>query len=138
MFGNNYKKNSKRLLEICEHYIEEYEKNSPKSFLSCKEDMLHSIRLQIEAEKADVAKWKDYDTNYIEIAHSMLAHTSFDLLASGRYHLYYGILNPMRCTSTLMAVYDGAMEWGVKNGLIDNDTKKEQHDYLIKCISEVG
>jgi hypothetical protein len=138
MFGNHFKKNSKRLLDICEHYIEEYEKNSPKKFLSCKEDMLHSIRLQIEAEKADIAKWKDYDTDYIEIAHSTLAHTAFDLLASGRYHLHYGVLNPMRCSSCLMEVYTQSMVWAVKKGIIDEETRKEQLDYLIKCISEIG
>ena len=137
-FGNNYKKNAKRLIDICEHYIDEYEKESPQRWLSCKEDMLTSIRHQIEAEKDDVATWKDYNTDYIEIAHSMLAHTSFDLLASGRYHLYYGVLSPRKCSSALMSVYNGTMQWGVRKGIIDEATRQEQYQYLIKCISEVG
>ena len=100
--------------------------------------MLAEIKARVEADKKDVATWKDYDTDYIEIAHSLLAHASFDLLASGRYHIYYGVLNPMRCSSCLMAVYNGSMMWAVNKGLIDENTRKEQYSYLIKCIGEVG
>ena len=138
MFGNNFKKNAKRLIDICEHYINEYELQAARKIPSCKSDLLTEIKLRIEADKKDVATWKDYDTNYIEIAHSLLAHASFDLLASGRYHIYYGVLNPMKCTSCLMAVYNGSMMWAVKKGVIDEETRKEQHSYLLQCISEVG
>ncbi|MBR2478953.1 MAG: hypothetical protein IKB47_00930 [Clostridia bacterium] len=138
MFGNNFKKNSKRLVDICEHFIDEYELQATRKIPSCKNDMLAEIKARVEADKKDVATWKDYDTDYIEIAHSLLAHASFDLLASGRYHIYYGVLNPMRCSSCLMAVYNGSMMWAVNKGLIDENTRKEQYSYLIKCIGEVG
>lgn len=138
MFGNNYKKNAKRLVGVCEHFIEEYELQSQRTLPSCKSDMLDEIKKRINADKADVATWKDYDTDYIKIAHSLLANVSFDLLASGHYHIYYGVLNPMRCSSCLLAVYNGSMKWAVSNGLIDEETQQEQYDYLLKCISEIG
>ena len=138
MFGNNYKKNAKRLTDVCEHFIVEYELKSPRTNPSCKNDMLVEIKRRIEADKKDVATWKDYDTDYIKIAHSLLANVSFDLLASGRYHIYYGVLNPLQCSSCLLAVYNGSMQWAVGKGLIDEDTRKEQYDYLLKCISEIG
>ena len=38
----------------------------------------------------------------------------------------------------LMLVYDKAMAYGVKIGMITKEEKKEQRAYLLKCISEVG
>ena len=138
MFGNNYKKNAKRLIDVCEHFIDEYELQSTRIIPSCKNDMLAEIKARVEADKKDVATWKDYDTDYIQIAHSLLANVSFDLLASGRYHIYYGVLNPMQCSSALLAVYNGSMKWAVNKEIIDEDVRKEQYDYLLKCISEIG
>ena len=68
----------------------------------------------------------------------MLAQATFDMLASGRYHLYTGILNPLNCSANLMLVYDNSMSYGVKIGMITKEEKKEQREYLLKCISEVG
>ena len=138
MFGNNYRKNAKRLVDICEHFIEEYEAQSAQRIPSCKNDLLTEIKARVEADKKDIATWKDYDTDYIKIGHSLLANASFDLLASGHYHIYYGVLNPMTCSACLMAVYNGSMKWAVNKGLIDEDTRKEQYEYLLKCISEIG
>ena len=138
MFGNNYRKNAKRLIDICEHFIDEYESQSTKRIPSCKTDLLAEIKARVEADKKDIATWRDYDTDYIKIGHSLLANASFDLLASGHYHIYYGVLNPMKCSACLMAVYNGSMIWAVNKGIIDEDTRKEQYDYLLQCISEIG
>ena len=87
---------------------------------------------------AELAEWKDYDTDYIKIAHVMLANAAFDLLASGTYHIYYGELNPMNCSWNMMDVYKASMEYALKNNFIDEATRKEQYEYLLKCILEVG
>jgi hypothetical protein len=60
------------------------------------------------------------------------------MLASGRYHVYKGILNPMNCSSNLMLIYDNSMDYGVSIGMITKQEKEEQRKYLLKRISEVG
>lgn len=136
-FGNrNFKKNSTRLLNICEKLIEEYQTNSSKP--SCKKDLMELIEERVVAAKDEITEWQDYDTDYIKIAHTMLANITFDLLVSGKYHLYAGFLNPMSCADNLMDVYKASMEYGVKTNLLDEETKKEQYEYLITCISQIG
>ena len=76
--------------------------------------------------------------NFEKVAHTILAHTTFDMLASGRYHLYARILNPMNCSANLMLIYDKAMDYGVKIGMVTKDEQAQQRAYLLECISEVG
>lgn len=137
LFTNrNYKKNSTRLLNICKELIEKYQTNDSKP--SCEYDLLELIRSRVLAAKAEIIEWKDSDVDYINIAHTMLAHATFDLLASGRYHIYAGVLNPMSCADNLMDVYKASMAYGIKINMLDEETRKEQYKYLLQCISEVG
>jgi hypothetical protein len=96
------------------------------------------IKSRVLNAKDEISNWKDYDTDYIQIAHTMLAHATFDLLASGKYHLYRGMLNPMSCAENMMDVYKASMEYAFKKNFIDEQTQKEQFEFLMKCISEVG
>lgn len=132
-----YVTNSKRLLNICNDLISEYEDKNNMS-PSCREDLIESIKYQVERSKAEISQWKDYDTDYIRIAHTMLANSSFDLLASGKYNIYTGVINPMKCGSQLLNVYDRSMEWAVSHKEIDEPTRIEQRNYLMECISKVG
>lgn len=132
----NYKKNATRLISICEDLIEKYHPQSYKP--SCKMDLIMLIKARVLKAKDEIKDWKDYDTDYIQIAHTMLAHATFDLLASGKYHLHRGILNPMSCAENIMAIYKASMEYALKKNFIDEETRKEQFEYLLKCISEVG
>ena len=136
-FANrNYKKNSTRLLNICKELIEKYQKNDCKP--SCEYDLLKLISSRLLAAKEEIIEWKDSDTDYIKIANTMLANATFDLLASGRYHIYTGVLNHMSCADNLMDVYKASMEYGIKINMLDEETRKEQYKYLLQCISEVG
>ncbi len=134
--NKKFKKNSSRLLSICGDLIDKYQ--SSPNCPPCKADLLNLINKRIIAAKNEVTEWKDCDTNYIEIAHSLLAHVTFDLLASGNYHLYRGYLNPMSCADNLMDVYKATMQYGLDNDMFDEETRKEQYSYLLQCISEVG
>ena len=134
--NRNYKKNSTRLLNTCKELIKKYQTNDCKP--SCEYDLLELIKSQVSAAKEEIIYWKDNDTDYIKIAHTMLVHATFDLLASGRYHIYTGMLNPMSCADNLMDVYNSSMEYGVKINLLDEETRKEQYKYLLQCISAVG
>ena len=136
LFNKNYKRNSKRLIEICCDLIEKYQANSLKP--SCKNDLMNTINDRLVESKDEISEWKDYDTDYIKIAHTLLANASFDLLASGQYHLHYGVLNPMSCANNLMDVYKASMKYALNNNYIDEATLNEQYNYLLQCISSVG
>ncbi|MBQ5616840.1 MAG: hypothetical protein IIU90_03690 [Bacteroidaceae bacterium] len=98
---------------------------------------MERIQKQVRADN-EIPTWRKSAEEYDKIANALLASTSFDLLASGTYHIHAGTLNPMNCSGKMMAVYNGAMRWSVENGYNDEETRKEQYDYLLKCISEVG
>lgn len=135
----NYYKKSTRLLKICADLIEKYEKNSPYQFIpSCKSDLLELIKKGISKEKQEIAEWKDCETDYIKIAHTLLVHATFDLLASGYYHMYAGLLSTMNCAYNLEAVYKASMEWAVMMNYIDEETKEKEYKKLRTCISKMG
>lgn len=138
MFLFRTRKNSNRLYRICIDLIEQYEKENNKICPSARNDLGKLINSRIKAAKKEISEWKDHDTDYIKIAHTMLAHAAFDLLASGNYHIYYGILNPMNCSANLMIVYKKSMQYALENGLIDENTREDQYNYLLSCISQVG
>ena len=130
--------NAERLLGLCENFINRYESLAQNaSAPTSKPDLMRRIRKQVEADK-EIPTWKEGDVDYDKIANVLLANASFDLLASGVYHIHAGTLNPMNCSGKLMAVYNGAMKWSVENGYNDEKTRQEQYEYLLKCISEVG
>ncbi len=132
------KKNTSRLLNICSCLIDKYEKENKKVVPSCKKDLITLLKKRFDKAQEEIADWKDYDTDYIIIAHSMLAHATFDLLTSGSYHIYAGTLNPMSCAPNLMTVYSCTMEHAVKTGEITEDVRQDQFEHLRNCITEVG
>ena len=139
MFGWKIKESNKhRLLRVCNEFIEKYEEDSNSIIPSCKEDLNSVIKDLIDKSSDEIKNWRNEEVNYDKVAHSIIANASFDLLASGKYHLYYGILNPMNCSGSLMRVYKRTMAWGVENNQLTKDTLDEQLRYLHQRISEVG
>lgn len=130
--------NAKRLLDLCESFISKYEAQAPNTLIpSSRSDLMERIQKQVRADN-EIPTWRKSAEEYDKIANVLLANASFDLLASGNYHIHAGTLNPMNCSGKMMAVYNGAMRWSVENGYNDEKTRQEQYDYLLKCISEVG
>jgi hypothetical protein len=119
-------------------YAFKYEKFNERFAPSCLPDLKKSISCQLRAAKNEISEWEDYDTDYDEIAHSMLFHTTFDLLASGHYHMYAGILNPMSCASNLMTINKKVLEWSVSKGNMTEEKKEEQHRLLVQAIMRIG
>lgn len=134
------KKNTDRLMNICADLIYKYEQlnEDPHVVPSCKNDLLASVKVEMDAAYEEIAGWKDSEIDYIRVAHSALARHSFDLLASGKYHIYTGMLNPMSCASNIMSVYSRCMQWGVERGELTEEERKEQSDYLHRQMSIVG
>lgn len=129
--------NAMKLLGCCLLAVEQYEKEGDIFAPSCVDEISDLLLERFIRAKDAFDEW-DETVNYEKVAHTMLANATFDMLASGRYHLYTGILNPLNCSANLMLVYDKSMAYGVKIGMITKEEKKEQREYLLKRISEVG
>lgn len=126
-----------KLLGCCLLAVEKYEKESDILAPSCAEEISDVLLERFVRAKDEFDEW-DETVNYDKVAHTMLANATFDMLASGRYHLYAGILNPLNCSANLMLVYDKSMSYGVRIGMITKEEKAEQRNYLIRRIAEVG
>ena len=129
--------NATKLLGCCLLAVEKYEKEGDILAPSCADEISDVLIERFVRAKDEFDEW-DETVNYDKVAHTMLANATFDMLASGRYHLYAGILNPLNCSANLMLVYDKVMAYGVKIGMLTKEEKKEQREYLLKRISEVG
>lgn len=129
--------NAMKLLRRCLLAVEKYEKDGNILAPSCADEISDILIERFIRAKNAFDEWDD-TIDYDIVAHTMLANATFDMLASGRYHLCAGILNPLNCSANLMLVYDKSMAYGVKIGMITKQMQKEQREYLLKCISEVG
>ena len=135
-FESKAKKNAKRLMETCNAFIDKYESNSC-GVPSAKDDIDAVLMKQLDAAKQELDRW-DNTVDYVRVAHTLLANITFDLLSSGRYHIYAGTLNPMSCAKNLMTIYEKSMEYGKSRGEVTEEEIKQQHDMLMDNISEVG
>lgn len=138
IFKDYYKTNSAHLLNTCVELITKYEKCGNTLAPTCTDDLMSLISSRVEKSKEEIAGWKDRKVDYIKIAHTMISHGAFDLLTSGRYHIYIGFLDPLCCADNLLSVYQEAMKWAVGYGIITEDQRIEQYNYLLECISNAG
>ena len=136
MFYFKAKKNIKFMILLCERLIDEYETEKTAA-PSCKNDVIEEISKLLNRSKKELNEW-EADINHIRIAHSLLANTCYDLLASGNYHIYTGMLNPMKCGSRMMKVYLRCMDYAVKTNEITEQEKIEQITMLKEQMSSVG
>ena len=122
-------------LSNCEKTIISYEKDT---IPSCKNDLIEAIKVMTLGAKQEINKGLIPPSMYDEFINKLLANCSFDLLASGKYHIFRGKLNPMSCSANLMSVHNKSIDYALNNNLITQAQKDEDHEYLMECISKVG
>ena len=132
------KKRMEKLWGFCEYHIMEYEKRCSYTAPSCLPDLKKQIWKMINFYADEIRDWNDDEVDYDKISHSLISHSSFDLLASGRYHLYAGILNPMSCAMKIKTVYELNMEYALETGELTKEEMEEQFRFLQKRIKEMG
>ena len=135
-FKKKDEKNIEKLLTICAELIADYRQSDTHP--SCHSDLMAYVNNIVNTSRNEIVQWNISTTEYITVANKLLAHGSFDLLASGRYHIGRGQLNFMSCAPNLMSVYNKSMEYAVSNNLINEKEKEEQYYYLLERIKQVG
>lgn len=137
-FNKNFNKRNKDVLyETYIKLIELYELENALDIPTCKSDLSKWFYERTSSKQAEIANLDD-TTDYHNLAHKLLSHATFDLLTSGKYHIYRGTLDPLTCADNLMFIHKKALEYGIKIGEITDDDKNKETLYLKKCISEVG
>lgn len=124
-----------KFLFDCETVIASYENNS---LPSCKNDLIEAVKSITQGAKNEIKNGGIPPSQYFDLINKLLANASFDLLSSGRYHIYRGMLNPMSCATNLMAIHNKSVDYGYKKGLVTEAQKDEDYSYLIECINNVG
>lgn len=132
------KKRMEKLWGFCEYHIMEYEKRCSYTVPSCLPDLKKQIWKMINFYADEIRDWNDDEVDYDKISHYLISHSSFDLLASGRYHLYAGMLNPMSCAMKIKTVYELNMEYALETGELTKEEIEEQFRFLQKRIKEMG
>lgn len=70
--------------------------------------------------------------------YSAIANISGDLVESGKYHIYRGVLNDMGPGNDLLKLFNAAVDELVKIGIVDNKYAKTQKEAILKNINSVG
>lgn len=70
--------------------------------------------------------------------YSMIANVSGDMVESGHYHIYRGVLNPMGPGEDLLKIFDSAMDELVELGDTDKKNAEEQKEAVRKNMENMG
>jgi hypothetical protein len=70
--------------------------------------------------------------------YSTIANISGDMVESGQYHIYRGVLNPMGPGEELLKIFDAAMDELAKLGDTDTENAEKQKKAIRKNIKSVG
>ena len=124
-----------KFLSDCEKAILSYESDR---IPSCKNDLIEAVKVMTNDAKPQISSGLIPPQIYDEFINKLLANCSFDLLASGKYHICRGKLNSMSCASNLMSVHNKSIEYALNKGIITRAEKEEDYDYLMECINNVG
>ena len=132
-----FKKTDKydEFISNCEKTIISYEN---QVIPSCKGDLIDAIKGLTIGAKCEINKGEILPSEYEPLINKLLANCTFDLLASGKYHIYRGMLNTMSCAPNLLAVHNRAINYALENNMITQAEKYDDNKHLMECISNVG
>ena len=129
---------AKKILRLAGAFIEqcEYEPGLGGGG-SCRQDLLEDIEKELLRRQKEIIRWdRDMDqAGYQQIAMRMLRTHSFDLLASGRYHLGPGKLDPHGPAGCLRRVHQRAIEWELDRGLCTSQERETEARALYQALT---
>lgn len=103
---------------------------------SCKNDLLANIGRKIKSNIDYYAHLQPLELP--KTAHELISQEAFDLLTSGKYHIYTGILNQATCGENLLKVYKQNMKDSVKSGDISPEAGNAKCNDLIRYVTGGG
>ncbi|MGN0449460.1 MAG: hypothetical protein ACI4G0_03765 [Ruminococcus sp.] len=132
---SGYKNNKQRMLFTIEALIEKMDSIND-GHIKCKDTLLKPIKNTID--NCTYAFEDVKDSEFEQEAYKIIYDFSFELLCSGRFHIYRGVLNEMNESTHLMHVCKSCLEWACEHKVITESEKKEQLEILRDEIRSVG
>lgn len=137
IFKSKGQKNIEKLRQTMSEILDIFEAQLTDYTPSCKNVLIDASLPLLQRSIAEAGEWeKDFD--YTNTAYCVLYGTAFDLLASGRFHIYRGELNPMNESQHIYKFCIHHLDRATSLGFISEEEKTDQINYLKKCIAEVG
>lgn len=136
VFGKEISKSfsEKEVKEAIGILEEASKKNGSGGFELVKEQVEKSI-LSDPKQFIDVVRKGRSVRKYV---YSMIANVSGDMVESGYYHIYRGVLNPMGPGEDLLRIFDSAMDELVELGDTDKGNAEEQKEAIRKNMKNMG
>ena len=72
---HHFIRNSKKLKLACADVLDSYASQSPYRMSSCKQAMTEAVNAWVKDNRDELASWRDFDTDYIEMAHVIIVQT---------------------------------------------------------------
>lgn len=136
LFKNNYKKNLKRFWFYIDEIIDRANEKYP-TLPDCRPLLKEKLDTVVSNSKDQIKNW-NASTNVEMYAYKILFNFAFDILSSGKLHIYRGMLNPMNCGQKLLYIVDESLDYYLRNGIATEDDVKEQKKLLHDNMSWVG
>lgn len=103
----------------------------------CKPILQEYIDPVVDRSKEEIAKWNAY-TDVEMFAYKVIYNASFDILSSGKVHVYRGQLDPVGPGQRLLQIVYDCLDYYQKNGYATKADVEDQIHYLLENISSVG
>lgn len=127
-------KNARALYHSAECLLREME---GQSYPFGSKPILECIEQQIKSDLKDIRTYKPgFDYNYS--ATVMIENISYDLVGSGKYHIYTGTLNPLGPGRAIRRIHNRILDHAVAKEYLPADEAEEIRDQLSKQIRWVG
>ena len=131
---NKPNNNKKRMYSTIEDLVKKLD-NINDGHIKCERVLLSSIK---ECMDNSTYSFEDVQDTEFEIeAYKLIYSFSFDLLCSGQFHVYRGVLNELNESTHLMKICKKCLDYACKIGSITEDERKEQLEILrdeIRCV----
>lgn len=118
-------------------YLQNMEATINDSLPNCQELIMEALEIILN-NSFEAAKSWDSSFDYDKHTYMVIYKISYELLLSGRFHIYRGVLNPYDESTHLIGVFRQCLEWMVQKGYIDEDYKIGELQMLWDEIQQVG
>ena len=128
-------RNKRIFLFLADTYISQIEEGF--SGVSGKDILMKRISRHIDEYKNDFATYSEKSDDYKMVAKSMVNMDSFDLIATGKYHIPRGhMLNPSGPGPYFVHIHTAALKDALESGLISQDEYDEDFLSLRDAIHQ--
>lgn len=131
------KRNIKTITTIAERIIDSSDEKLKSIDMSCKKTVMQILDAWLTSRKDEVARFSNSE-NYERRTYTMLYRSVTTELTSGKHHLYRGVLMPHSQAESFLLLFEYCLNWYVSEGDLNEESAKDERDYLNKMISEVG